>query len=116
LREEGDLFRRELVTLGLLETFEDGGGISVGEVSSNGLSNRVGTSRLDAREKVGLTLLERGSDGFVVRGIDLTRKNAVDNVEASLAVERGVGSSETTKTVLLGETTAETPVEVAERE
>lgn len=52
---------------------------------------------------------------MVVGGVDVTGKDRVDDVEASLTVEGSVNCSEATETVLLGETTTETPVEVAKR-
>lgn len=108
------MFSRERVTLGLLETFEDSSGITVGEHLGDRLSDRGGANRLDAGDEIGLTLFEGGGDGLVVGRVDIGREDRVDDVEASLTVEGSVNGSETTKTVLLRETTTKTPVEVAE--
>jgi hypothetical protein len=60
-----------------------------------------------------LSLLEGGSDSLIVLSVDVGGEDAVDNLEARLAVERRVGGGEATDTVFLSETTTKTPVEVA---
>ena len=115
-REESDLFSRERLALGTLQPFEDGRGVSRRNHVGDRLRDRVLARRVDARDEVGVTLLERRRDGLVVRRVDFGRDDAVDDREARLAVERRVGSGEAADTVVLGETTAEAPVEVAAKE